>query len=410
MKAVFVAHTATPSGAELATLRLAAALRAHLDTAVVYTADGPMVERTHARGIETRVLRNDFDSRAMTIRTASARRLLTGATALLRVGWALGATARELEASVLVAESTKALLMGAVAARRARIPLVWQVHDRIAPDYFGRRLAPLLRLLGLLVADAYLANSRTTLASLRTGRKPAAVAYPGLEPRPDGGPPPARVAPAGTSSSATSPPERAGEELLPANGIRPRPPEETVVAVVGRLAPWKGQDLFLRAVAATRVRPARILLIGGAFFGEEPYRAELERLAATSGLPVTFAGHVEDPESLLAQVDILVHCSVLPEPFGQVVVEGMRSGCAVIATRPGGPAEIVEPETNGLLVTARDATELTAALDRLIENPDLRAKLADAARIRARHFDITETARVVAALLASVRPPGGRRD
>ncbi|MBB5917227.1 glycosyltransferase involved in cell wall biosynthesis [Nocardia transvalensis] len=380
MKAVFVAHTAEPSGAELAMLRLVSALRAHMDAAVVFTADGPMVERTRARDIETHLLRNDFDSRAMTIRKADARRLLTGAIALLRVGWSLGALARRSEASVLVAESTKALLMGAVAARRARIPLVWQVHDRITADYFGRVLAPAIRLLGRLVADAYLANSRATLASLRTGRKPAAVAYPGLE--------------------AREPGTRAAQ----------RPPAETVVAVVGRLAPWKGQDLFLRAVADTRTRPARILLIGGALFDEEPYRADLERLAADLGLPVTFTGHVEDPESLLGQADILVHCSVLPEPFGQVVAEGMRAGCAVIATHPGGPAEIVEPEVNGLLVTAGDRFQLTAALDRLIDNTELRAKLADAAPIRAQRFDISETARTVAALLSSARRDQVRRD
>ncbi|WP_051499938.1 glycosyltransferase family 4 protein [Nocardia sp. BMG51109] len=361
-------------------MRLVSALRDHLGTSVVYTADGPMVERMRDRDIETHVLRTDFDSRAMTIRTATTRRLLTGAAALVRAGWALGGTARRLEASVLVAGSTKALLMGAVAARRARIPLIWQVHDRITPDYFGRRLAPLIRLLGRLVADGYLANSRATLDSLSTGRKPAAVAYPGLESRP------------------------------PAVREMPRPPTETVIAVVGRLAPWKGQDVFLRAVARTRVRPARILLIGGAFFGEEPYRDDLERLASELALPVTFTGHVDDPESLLAQADILVHCSVLPEPFGQVVVEGMRAGCAVIATRPGGPAEIVQPGRNGLLVTAGDQRELTAALDRLIDDPQLRRALGDAARIRAQQFDITGTARTVAALLESVRRPARRRD
>ncbi|WP_280266008.1 glycosyltransferase family 4 protein [Nocardia wallacei] len=372
MKALFVAHTAAPSGAELATLRLVSALRSHMDVAAVYTADGPMLERMRARGIETHLLRNTFDSRAMTIGKADARRLVTGAIALLRVGWALGATARGTEASVLVAESTKALLMGAVAARRARIPLIWQVHDRITPDYFGRGLAPLIRLLGRIVADGYIANSHTTRATLRTGRKPVAVAHPGLEPCP------------------------------PAARPAQRPPRETVIAVVGRLAPWKGQDLFLRAVADTAIRPHRILLIGGAFFDEEPYRAELGRLTAELALPVTFTGHVDDPESLLAQADILVHCSVLPEPFGQVVVEGMRAGCAVVATGPGGPAEIVEPEISGLLVAAGDRGQLTAALDRLIGDAGLRRRFADAARIRARRFGIEETTRTVAALLTSV--------
>ncbi|MFQ6392881.1 glycosyltransferase family 4 protein [Nocardia sp. KC 131] len=372
-KALFLAHTAAPSGAELATLRLLAALRelGRTEVTAIFTEDGPMVERMRARGIETRVLQSGFDSRAMTIGSGPFR-LLAGFLALLRLGWTIGATAKSTGTEVLVAESSKALVMGAVAARRAGIPLVWQVHDRIAADYFGRVPTLVLHTLGRLVAAGYIANSKTTLATLRTGRSPAIVAYPGVE--------------FGTDTT----PEHCGDQ---------REPEETVVAVVGRLSPWKGQDVLLRAAAAAKVRPRRILLIGGTFFDEEPYRAELEQLAHDLALPVTFTGHVEDPNPHLHDADILVHCSVLPEPFGQVVVEGMHAGCAVIATGPGGPAEIVEPGVSGLLVDGGDEKQLTAALDTLIENPDLRTRLSAAGRARARHFDVDESARTVADFL-----------
>ncbi|KAA8889554.1 glycosyltransferase family 4 protein [Nocardia colli] len=371
--ALFLAHTAAPSGAELATLRLVAALReqGRLEVAMVYTEDGPMVERMRARGVETRVQRGQFDSRAMTIGSGPLR-LVAGFVALLRLGWSLGGTAKELGADVLVAESSKALVMGAVAARRARIPLVWQVHDRIAADYFGRLPTLVLRLLGRLFSRGYIANSRTTLRTLPIGRRPAIIAYPGVE---------------------------LGTEIA-----RPeqRPPADTVVAVVGRLSPWKGQDVLLRALAATKVPPRQVFLIGGTFFDEEPYRAELEQLARALELPVTFTGHVDDPAEYLRDADILVHSSVLPEPFGQVVVEGMHAGCAVIASGPGGPAEIVQPGTNGLLVTGGDERQLTIALDTLIGDPALRGRLATAARLRARDFDITETARTVAAFLDDI--------
>ncbi|WP_067542112.1 glycosyltransferase family 4 protein [Nocardia crassostreae] len=368
LKAVFLAHTAAPSRAELATLRMVAAMPAG-QTAVVYTEDGPMLSRMAERGIETRLVRNDFDSRAMTIEKAGVRTLLAGATGLLKLGWALGATMRELEATVVIASSSKALLMGAVAARRARVPLVWHVHDRISADYFGPRLALVIRLLGWVAARGYIANSRGTLASLWTWRTPAVVAYPGVEfPADD---------------------DRSGEPA------EQRPAAETVIVVVGRLAPWKGQDHFLRALADVRVLPRDVYLVGGTFFDEESYRAELEVHATALDLPVTFTGHVEDPEPYLRHADILVHCSVLPEPFGQVVVEGMRAGCAVIATRPGGPEEIVEPGLNGLLVDAGDRAQLTHALNTLITDQELRTKLADAARVRARDFDVAETARTV---------------
>lgn len=376
MKAIFLAHTAAPSGAELATLRLVSAMPAG-STAVVYTEAGPMLRRMTDRGIETRTVTGDFDSRALTIDKAGPRSLLTGCVNLLRLGWRLGETVRELDGTVVVAGSSKALLMGAVAARRAGVPLIWHVHDRISAAYFGRWLALALRLLGWVVAHGYIANSRGTLASLSTRGRRTLVAYPGVE---------------FDHSPAFSEPQR--------------PAAETIVVVVGRLAPWKGQDLFLRALADVEIQPEVVYLVGGTFFDEEPYRAELETHATALNLPVIFTGHVDDPASYLRYADILVHCSVLPEPFGQVVVEGMAAGCAVIATRPGGPEEIIDHGVNGLLVDAGDRAQLTRALDRLIADQELRTKLADAARVRAHDFDIAESARAVTAFLAGL--PGRR--
>ncbi|WP_107655996.1 glycosyltransferase family 4 protein [Nocardia suismassiliense] len=375
IRALFLSHTAAPSGAELATMRLLSALDpAAVEPVMMFTENGPMVRRFRARGIRTLVLPNHFDSRSMTIDAAGIRRLVVGGIGLVRLGCRLGSKARRLEVDVLVAGSTKAMLMGAVAARRARVPLIWSVHDRISAQYFGRLLAGVIRLLGWLVSAGYLVNSRSTASSLITRRKPLAVVYPGVELDP------APVA-------ARSP---------------QRPPGEVVVAVVGRLTPWKGQDVFLRAIAAVKARPRQVFLVGGAFFGEEPYRAELTRLADVLRLEVTFTGHVEDPRRYLRQADILVHCSVLAEPFGQVVVEGMAAGCAVIATRPGGPAEIIESGVHGLLVDGGDTAQLTAALDTLIADPALRSELAASGASAARAFDITESARIAADFLTSV--------
>lgn len=373
MKALLVAHTAAPSGAELATFRLAAALRggaySGISLAAVFTEDGPMVSRMRERGIETTVLHGKFDSRAMTIATSSPARLVGGFIGLAKLGWSLGALATESEASVIVAESTKSLVMGAVAARRADIPLVWHVHDRISAEYFGPLLCPLIRLLGWLVSDGYIANSKSTLSSLITWRKRTIVAYPGIERR---------------TQLARAP---------------QRSPEKTIVVFVGRLTRWKGPDLFLRALRNVKVLPDQVYLVGGTFFGEEAFQHELELLAENLGLTVTFTGHVDHPEEFMRRADILVHCSVIAEPFGQVVVEGMHAGCAVIASRPGGPAEIVQPGVNGILVDGGDELQLTRALDYLIADRALRQRLATFAQARARDFDIAETARAVALFL-----------
>lgn len=373
-RALFVLHTAAPSGAELAALRLMRALAAlgTVDVEAAYSEDGAMLARTREAGIRVTLLTGRFRSRTMTIRTRNVLRLATGLVHLVRLGWDLGGLARRTGAAVLVAESTKALLMAAVASRRARVPLVWHVHDRVSREYFGWLLAIAVRTLGWLSSAGYIANSRSTVDQLVTWRRQALVAHPGVE--------------------CVEPRPRDPQ----------RPPDQTVVAVVGRLTPWKGQDVFLRAVAGLRVRPARILLVGGTFFDEEPYRAELERLADQLELPVTFTGHVDDPVELMRQADVLVHCSVLAEPFGQVVVEGMAAGCAVIASGPGGPAEIVEPGVSGLLVDGGDRQQLTAALDQLIGDRELREHLACGGTVRARRFTVEDAARDVAAFLNQV--------
>ncbi|MDH6676184.1 glycosyltransferase involved in cell wall biosynthesis [Rhodococcus sp. LBL1] len=378
-KALFVTHTAAPSGAEIATARLARALRAFgVDLTVAFCEDGPMAQRMRSDGFDTRILCDTFDGRAMKVTDPDPYRLLTGAARLVRVGWDLGAVATESGATVVVAASTKALIIGAVAARRSGLPLVWQVHDRISAEYFGPVLATVVRVLGWAVSRGYIANSRSTMTSLIPRRR-ALVAYPGIE------------------------------ETRNEGRCEQRDPANTVIAVVGRLTPWKGQDVFLRAVADAAVRPAAIYIVGGTFFGEERFRAELERLSTELHLPVTFTGHVDDPEMYMRRADILVHCSVIAEPFGQVVVEGMRAGCAVIASRPGGATEIVESGVSGLLVEAGDRRGLTAALDTLIGDRELRRRLSTAAQLRARRFEITNSARAVADFLGDVSRPCARR-
>jgi glycosyltransferase involved in cell wall biosynthesis len=93
---------------------------------------------------------------------------------------------------------------------------------------------------------------------------------------------------------------------------------------------------------------------------------------------------------------------VIAEPFGQVVVEGMKAGCAVVAAKPGGTTEIVDPGVNGLLFDAGDQNQLTATLDRIISDRELRQRLSDAGPIGAARFDVQESARSVAAFLSDI--------
>ena len=152
--------------------------------------------------------------------------------------------------------------------------------------------------------------------------------------------------------------------------------------IVGRLAPWKGQDLFLRSFAqAFPQGDERATVVGGALFGEDEFADVLPRLATSLGIAerVELRGHCTDVWDELSRIDVLVHASVSPEPFGQVILEGMAAGVPVIAARAGGPAEILRHDVTGVLYEPGDRAGLAGAMRRM-RDPALRDRLSTAAR------------------------------
>lgn len=367
VRVVHVDHTAVRSGGEVALVRLVAALAGTGVVAphAVLFEDGPLVEDLRGAGASVEVLA--FAERTRTLdrsRTAAGR-------VPLRAGFDTGVAvvrlARRLRAlgpDVVHANSLKAGVVAGLAGRIAGVPVVWHLRDRLADEYLPPSTVRALRWWIPRVATAVVANSASTLATVRAPAGIRAVAIP------DPYRPPAR-----TAADVTGPAPAA------VGGLR--------VGMVGRVAPWKGQDVFVEAFA--RAFPdggATAVVAGAPLFGEEGYAAGVRRRAHELGVAdrVEFRGWVDDVPGLLAGLDVLVHASVIPEPHGQVVVEGMAAGLAVIATGAGGPAEIVTPEVDGILVPPGSAEALAAALRRLAGDPVLRARLGEAARTRAGDF------------------------
>jgi glycosyltransferase involved in cell wall biosynthesis len=118
---------------------------------------------------------------------------------------------------------------------------------------------------------------------------------------------------------------------------------------------------------------------------ETEYAASLPGLAADLGIAdrVYFAGHRDDALAMMYGCDVVVHSSRRGEPFGLVVVEAMALGRAVIASRSGGPEEILDDGTTGLLVRQDDVNELAAAMNGLVADRARRADLGGAARLAA---------------------------
>ena len=150
---------------------------------------------------------------------------------------------------------------------------------------------------------------------------------------------------------------------------------------VGRLAAVKNYALLLRGFAPLVARfPGTTLTL----VGDGPERAALEKLAADCGIgaSVRFLGFRSDIDELLAQADVFV-LSSLSEGIPMSILEAMKSGLSVVATRVGGvPATVIDGET-GLLVASEDEPALTAALATLLANPARASAMGMAGHARA---------------------------
>ena len=174
-------------------------------------------------------------------------------------------------------------------------------------------------------------------------------------------------------------------------------------------ANWKGHDVFLDALARLPATgpTVRGYVVGGPIYatvGSQFTRDELERRAAANGLAgrVGFIPFQPDPADVYRMLDVAVHASIRPEPFGLTIVEAMACGKPVVVAAAGGAAELFTPGHDGLGHTPGDAKGLTDAIARLAADPELRARLgANARRTAVERFSQERYGREIAAVFAA---------
>lgn len=355
---LFLDHVGVLGGGELSLLDIARHFAATSE--VLLFEEGPFRERLERAGVAVDVVEAAASVRNVRREGRGVKdiRSLPGVFNLVR------RVARRARAyDVLYANSQKAFVVAALAGRWARRPVVWHLRDLLTAEHFSRSRRRLVVRLANRWARRVLANSEATAQAFvsRGGRMDKiGVVHNGIDPTPF-----VEV-------------DRAAVAAVRAElGLGAVP----VVGVFSRLAPWKGQDVLLDALAA--LPRVHALLVGAALFGEEVhYAASLHEQAERLGLAdrVHFLGFRSDIPALLHGVDVVVHTSTAPEPFGRVVVEGMMAGRPVVATRAGGVPEIIDDGRTGILVAPGDVQALTRAIDRLLTSPEEAQTLAEAGR------------------------------
>jgi glycosyltransferase involved in cell wall biosynthesis len=352
---------------------------------LIVSEDGPLVDRAKALGVETTVL--PFPNALARLGDAGAggpagqqQSRLTLYNGLLAASPSVGLYVRrlrrlirQLSPDIIHSNGFKMHLLGAW-ARPARVPLIWHIHDYVS---LRPLMARLLKRYSKRCAAA-IANSRSVAADVEkvcgAGLKVQTI-YNGIDVK--------RFSPAGPKL-----------DLDALAGLSPAPPETVRIGILATLARWKGHQTFLRALALlSPALPVRAYVMSGALYrtnGSQHSLEELKSLAHQLGLTsrVGFTGFLSEPAQAMRALDIVVHASTQPEPFGLVIAEGMACGRAVIVSEAGGAAELIETEVNALGHPPGDAVRLAERMTLLATDKALRARLGAAGRVTAeRRFD-----------------------
>jgi glycosyltransferase involved in cell wall biosynthesis len=366
---VVLDHTARLSGGELAIARTAEALasRGSFISHVVLFEHGPFERELRNRRITYEVM-------PMNQRTQSRRRdqiwggfvvsLWDSLVFALRLGWLL----RRRGARLVHTNSLKAFVLGTAASLGRPWRLVTHVRDLWSSPYLSEPTARVLRALLGARSDAVIANSHVTA---QMSSSDASVIHSPVD---------------GAFFSVPAPVEQS----------------ELRIGVIGRIAPWKGQDLMLEALTLLSDVPVSVTFAGGALFDERAFEERLHDRAQTFGGRVRFLGAVEDVPTVVANLDVTVLTSRSPEPFGNVVTEAMAAGRVVVVPRQGGVLDFIVDGENGLFYEPNDSGSLAQVLRDLSSGASNRKLIGDQARATAARYGAPRMAALVEAVYESV--------
>lgn len=354
MKILFVDQTAKLGGGELALLEIVKHYRT--ESKVILFEDGPLVSELQQRDVPVGIIKS---AQSISCIRRSSRIPLTSVAAMVKMARDLAVEAKNFDC--IFANSQKAGLLSVLASHLSKKPVIWYLHDILTSEHFGRAQLFAAKYTARR-SNQILVNSEATrdsLIALTSREKDVHLVYNAFD-----------TATYGRSSEAENANTR--RQL----GFDKRP----LVGLFGRLAPWKGQDVFLRALA--QMPMVQGMIVGSPLFGEDTYAERLRRDVHDLGLGerVKFLDFQKDIPSLMGACDVVAHTSIAPEPFGRVVVEGMLAGKPVVASQTGGPNEIIEHGVTGVLYAPGDVQALSHSVMSVIDNPEAAATMGRCGR------------------------------
>jgi 1,2-diacylglycerol 3-alpha-glucosyltransferase len=272
-------------------------------------------------------------------------------------------------------------------ARRARVPCVATYHT-FFEEYLHHYVPALPHGVGRFLARAFTRSQCREVDALIAPSEPMRVLLAEYGVRT-----PIHVLPTGLPAECFRPGD--GARFRAAQGL---PPERPIVLYVGRVAHEKNIEFLIRMYERVHARMPRALLV---IAGEGPARKTLQQLAERLGLAehVCFVGYLERAHALLdcyAAAQAFVFAS-RTETQGLVLLEAMAQGIPVVSTAELGTRSVLQP-ASGALVVREDVEEFATAVQRLLNDGELRQSHAQQARAYAQTWSSQAMAQRLAAL------------
>lgn len=380
MRILFLNPIGNIGGAERVLLTAIGGVRRECPGAEVHLmclSDGPLLAEAAKLGAKAEVVEaptslstagdSHLRGRSWWGKAALAARAAPASIAGLRLVARLRSAIQRIDPHIVHSNGIKTHLLSRFAVP-GRIPVVWHVHDfyslRPAAAHLLRQLSGRV-LAAVAISQAVAADAAKVLPAIPIATIPNAI-----------------------DLQRFSPGLGDGSNLDQAAGLPAAQPGTIRVGLVATYARWKGHLTLLDAAAKLAAEapalPVRWYIVGGPIYHTAAQFSieELQSAVDERGLSnrVGFVGFTADTPVVYRSLDIVVHASTLPEPFGLTIAEAMACGRAVVVSAAGGAAELFTDGIDALGFEPGQAPQLAAAVRRLVEDPDLRSRLGVAAR------------------------------
>jgi glycosyltransferase involved in cell wall biosynthesis len=378
MRIVYLSPSGQLGGAEACLLDMLAVVkkdRRDHELHVVLAEDGPLRKRVEVLGASTTVM--PFPPELARLgdseggRASLLLKLLRSTPSVYSYRDALRKLLWEIHPQIVHSNGLKMHLLSAM-AKPPSSKLLWHIHDYVSSRH---AMARLLRYFGkqadgaIAVSDSVAEDARKVLPFANIVTILNSVDLD-------------EFSPVGPRLDLDA---RCGSGVSPESCVR--------VGLLATMAWWKGHRLFLEAMAKLDpVLPVRGYVIGGSLYrtgsrqeSVEELRDYAQRLGIASR--IGFTGFLDEPATAIRALDIVVHASTQPEPFGRVIVEAMACRKAVVSSGIGGAGEILSLGEVGDVFESGNAESLALAIERLVRDTTRREKLsANGLEVARKHF------------------------